>query len=571
MFNFLRKRKYRDYDINPDEIFMDTINVSKLDTQQFEGVIEKPISAQNLVYLGIFFALILLLFIGKLFSLQIINGFNFLEKSENNILNQIPLFSKRGIIYDRNNKELAWNRESENDSDFLYRAYINQSGFGHILGYVNYPQKDSNENYWRNYIEGQAGLELKYNESLTGKNGSILREVNALGEKISENNVDMRIDGNNIYTTIDTDIQHYLYSAIENQAREFGFDAGAGGIMNINTGELLALTSYPEYDPYILAEGEDIEKINFFFNDKNKPFLNRAISGLYSPGSIVKPFLGLAALDAGIINESTRVLSTGKIEIPNKYNPSNSSIFKDWRPEGHGSTDIKHAIADSVNTFFYAIGGGYKNQKGLGIEKMELYLRSFGISEKTGIDFGIEVEGTIPNPDWKKKHYTDGTWRLGDTYNTAIGQFGFQVSPIQMLRGMSALANGGSLYEPILVKKENIGVPVDKNISTKNYRVIQESLRQTVTKGTAQNMNVPYVQIAAKTGTAQVGRDNQFYNSWAVGFFPYEKPKYAFVVVMEKGKRGGVGSGSRAMKTFIESIQEFYPEFWKSLDNEEQA
>ncbi|MGB0925441.1 MAG: peptidoglycan D,D-transpeptidase FtsI family protein, partial [Minisyncoccia bacterium] len=533
MFNFFRKRKYRDYDFNPDEVFMDTINVSGLDTQQFEGVIEKPISRKSLLLFGLFFVLVFIIFTVKLIDLQIINGADFFAKSENNTLRSSPLFAERGVIYDRHDVELAWNQDSETEKDFLNRAYIREPGFGHILGYVNYPQQDNSGNYWRDEIAGQAALEKKYNKELQGNNGSLLFEVDAIGKVISENSITAPVDGVNIHTTLDARLQTYMYQAIESQATEFGFDAGAGAIMNIHSGELLTLTSYPEYDPYTLAEGQDSEKISGFFNDPQKPFLNRAISGLYSPGSTVKPFLALAALHEGLITKNTKIKSVGSIEIPNIYNPNNASVFKDWRSGGHGITDVRFAIADSVNTFFYAIGGGYKDQEGLGITKIEKYLRSFDIAAKTNIDFGVEQDGTIPSPAWKKENYTDGAWRLGDTYITSIGQFGFLVSPIQMLRATAALANDGILHEPLLVKKNAVSKSISEDILFEHYQTIRAGMRDTVTQGSAQNINVDYIDIAAKTGTAQVGVNNEFYNSWIIGFFPYHDPQYAFTIVME--------------------------------------
>jgi len=565
MRNNLFKRKYRDFEIQPDQIFIDDANVSDLNTQQFEGVIEKPISRKTLVFIGGFFVIIFMVFFGKLLVLQVADGQEYLDRSENNRLTRVPIFAERGVIYDRNGEEIAWNTDAGEQAPYSYRAYTERSGHGHVLGYVNYPQTDTSGNYWRLSIEGQAGLEKKYNELLGGKNGSELMETDALGSVVSNNFIDAPEDGTNLTTTIDTYIQNYLYEAIKDQATKAGFQGGAGSIMDIDTGELLAFTSYPEFDPYTLAEGDDVEAIQGFFNDENKPFLNRVLSGVYSPGSIVKPFLGLAALNENLITDTTSIMSTGRIEIPNRYNPSNASIFRDWRRTGHGPTDIYHAISDSVNTYFYAIGGGYKNQKGLGIANIEKYARMFGIAEPTGIDFGNESEGTIPNPDWKKKLFTDGTWRLGDTYNTAIGQFGFQVTPIQMTRAVAALANNGTLLEPLLIKGRVQKQAVSETIDPNDYLIIKRALRETVTDGTARVVNIPEVTIAAKTGTAQVGVDNEFYNSWIVGFFPYENPKYAFSLVMERGPDGGDGSAGRAMRTFLDSVTTEYSQFWETI------
>lgn len=562
MFNKFFKRKYRDYEINPDEIFMDDINVSGLNKQQFEGVIEQPISQRILLILGGFFVVILISFLARLVYIQAFEGENFLARSEGNRLKSTPIFAERGVIYDRNNVEIAWN--TQEDDEFLRRAYTERSGHGHLLGYLNYPQKDSSGNYWRTAVEGQAGIEKKYDSILAGENGAILSEVDAIGSDINQNTIAEPEHGENLTATIDTYIQHYLYEAIKEQAEASGFVGGAGSIMDVRTGELIAFTSYPEFDPYTLADGSDVEAINGFFNDPAKPFLNRVLSGLYSPGSTVKPFLALAGLHEGLIDANTQIFSSGRIEIPNRFNPSNPSIFRDWRREGHGITDVRLAISDSVNTFFYALGGGYKSQDGLGIEKIEKYIRLFDIAEPTGIDFGSEVTGTIPNPDWKASVFDDGTWRLGDTYITSIGQFGFQVSPIQMTRATAALANSGRLLTPLLVKGDSEVSVVGEGISEEDYELIRQGLRDTVTEGTARIINRPYISSAAKTGTAQVGANNEFYNSWIIGFFPYEDPRYSFSIVMERAPKDQDGSAGRAMSSFINSVQENYPEFWEA-------
>ncbi|MCA9351558.1 hypothetical protein KC929_02160, partial [Patescibacteria group bacterium] len=175
------KRRYRDYEIEPDQIFLDDANLSNLDRQQFEGVIESPIRNRSLLALGGFFVLVFLLFLGRLVVLQIADGQDFFAQSENNRLRQVPLFAERGIIYDRNNVEIAWNtRPNEgDDATFSYRAYTPLSGHGHLLGYVSYPQKDSSGNFWRYALEGQAGLEKKYNDLLAGVNGAELIETDA--------------------------------------------------------------------------------------------------------------------------------------------------------------------------------------------------------------------------------------------------------------------------------------------------------------------------------------------------------------------------------------------------------
>ena len=544
------------------------MNVSQLDKQQFEGVIEKKISSRALLILIGFVIFIVMIFITQLIRIQLVKGSEYRTRSESNRFREEPIFAERGIIYDRNNVELAWN-VSDSALPFLTRSYISEPGYGHLLGYVSYPKKDNNEKYWRLAVEGQAGFEKQYNEILSGRNGALLHEVNALGETISQNRLKPTFAGQNIVTTIDARLQSVLYRAIEQEAQRANFVGGAGVIIDVQTGEIYALTSYPEYDPYTLAEGSNTERINEFFNSPSKPFLNRAISGLYSPGSTVKPFLALAALHENLITENTTMVSTGRIEIPNPYNPKNISYFRDWRPKGHGVTDVYHAIADSVNTFFYAIGGGYKNQSGLGITKINTYLQEFGFGRMTNINFGTESLGVVPNPDWKERNFSDGVWRLGDTYNTSIGQFGFQVSVIQLASSFATLAHGGRLAVPYLVTGEQQKEQKLKiNIPAKHYLTIRDAMRDTVTKGTARNLDVPYIHIAAKTGTAQVGVKNEFKNSLATGFFPYDDPRFAFALIMERAPNteANTGSAARAFRNFIDEVFKNNPEFWDEVN-----
>jgi len=562
-----RTKKYRDYEIHPDEIFIDNANISNLDQQQFEGVIEQRITKRALTIIFIFIALVFAIFTYKLFQLQIIQGNHYARISESNRLNKNPIFAERGIIYDINGVELAWNTE-ELEQEYLSRAYITDDGYGHLLGYVNYPQRDDNGYYWRTDVEGQDGLEKKYNNYLKGINGAYLFEVNALGDILSEQPISEPQDGQNLITTIDSRLQSAVYRGIEKQARDASFQGGAAAFIDIQTGAIATLTSYPEYDPYTLAEGSDVVAIQKFFNDSSKPFLNRAVSGLYSPGSTIKPFIALAALNENLIDTNTIIYSVGRIEIANRFNPSNSSVFRDWRPEGHGPTDVYHAIADSVNTFFYAISGGYGNQEGLGINKMEEYLDTFGIAKITGIDFSTEQNGVIPTPEWKEKTFADGTWRLGDTYNTSIGQFGFQVGVLQMARSIAALANMGTLHEPYLITPTGLSKKVNANVTTENYQIIHEAMRQTVTEGTARLINIPELAFAAKSGTAQVGIDNEYKHSWVVGFYPASKPQYAFALVMERAPNteSNTGSATRALKTALDELRTDHPDFFLELE-----
>jgi penicillin-binding protein 2 len=536
-----KKSKNINFFVEPDEIFLDSKNLQNFDRQQFEGRIEKPIPKRTILFLGMFFILCGIVFSVRLGYLQILKGDTYLKRSQNNTLEKQIIFADRGIIYDRNKKELAWNIKQE-DSDFSSRAYLSP-GFSHLLGYISYPMKDKTGTYWQNEFIGKDGIEKQYNSILKGKNGSKIVEMDVQKKIHSENIVNAPKRGQDLTTTIDSEIQSELFKLIKNLSENYSFSGGAGILMNIQNGEIITSTSFPEYNSEILSLGKDTEIIKGYLNDKRKVFIDKNISGLYTPGSIVKPFFAMGALNEKIIDPFKKILSTGSISIPNPYFSNLKSVFKDWK--AHGWVDMRQAIAVSSDVYFYEIGGGFEEQKGLGIANLEKYAQMFGIGEKTGIDLPDEVEGIIPSPEWKAKNFKGDPWRIGDTYHTAIGQYGFQVTPLQMVRAISAIANYGRLVTPHLIlgdaaKETEISTI---NLSRDYFDVIHQGMRDSVLHGTSSALNVPYVKVASKTGTAQLGAAKNKVNSWIIGFFPYQDPKYAFTVMMESGPSiNGVGA-----------------------------
>lgn len=550
-------------EIDPDEIFLDSSNVARFDTSQFEGRVERPISQVAIFAVGGVFVISALIFAGKAFSLQILNGEKYADISKNNRIERSVLFSTRGIIFDRNQTELAWNTPQTNPelastTPFALRKYIELPGFAHLLGFVRYPKADASGNWWREEYSGIAGAERVFNERLAGTNGSSMSETDARGKLVREDIVDPPKDGDDIHLSIDADVQAELTRVLSEHAHTVGFVGGAAAIMDVETGELLALTSFPEYDNQAFVDG-DTEKVEAANVDERKPLLNRAVTGLYTPGSIVKPMFAAAALQEGIISAAKSILSTGSISIPNPYNPDLPSVFRDWK--AHGYTDMRRAIAVSSDVYFYAIGGGYQDQLGLGIKRIDEYAKKFGLGSPTGFVFGGEPDGTIPTPEWKEEVFDGDPWRLGDTYNTAIGQYGFQITPLQAVRFTAALANGGTLVTPQLIASSTSEkVPV--GISDAHLKVAREGMRQAVTDGgTAAALNMGGISLAGKTGTAQTGTRNQFMNSWVVGFWPYEKPKYAFAVVLEKAPAGTNSGAAPAMSRFFYWLRDTKPEY----------
>lgn len=538
----LKINKHKNLLIEPDEIFLDSKNLQNFNRQQFEGRIEKPIPKKTIVLLGVFFIFFTTIFGARLAYLQVKNGETYRKRSENNVLKKIIIFNDRGNIYDRNKRELAWNKKDTLETPL--RMYLSP-GFSHLLGYVSYPSQDKTGRYWQSEFIGKDGLEKQYNEKLKGKNGSKIIETDALGKIQSENIVNTPKRGSDLITSIDSRIQTKLSTFIKNLSESNSFTGGAGIIMDVKNGEIISSTSFPEYNSEILSLGKDKEKIDNYINNKKKFFLDRATSGLYTPGSIVKPFFALGALVENIIDPYKKILSTGSISIPNPYFPDQKTIFKDWK--AHGWTDMEQALAVSSDVYFYTIGGGFEGQKGLGIVNIEKYAKLFGIGEMTGIDLPDEKGGTIPSPEWKIKNFKGDPWRIGDTYHTAIGQYGFQVTPIEMVRAVGVIANNGKLITPHFLLNDT---QKEKMISVLDFKkeyfdVIHKGMRSAVTYGTAGLLNVPYVEVAAKTGTAQLGINKNKVNSWVIGFFPYENPKYAFTIIMEAGpSTNGVGAPS---------------------------
>ncbi len=551
-------------EIDPDEIFLDSKNLPEFDIHQFEGRLEKPINRRAHLVFGGVLLLVILLFFAKLWDLQVVHGESFKERSENNKLRQSLLFAPRGIIRSREGERLAWNEATSSSEALSEREYIDRSGFGPLLGFIKYPAKDSSGFFYEEEFIPKDGAELYFNESLSGKNGLRLSEVSVRNEIISESIVEPPSQGENITLSIDAGVQAELYKSISELANSVGFQGGAGIIMDVNSGEILAMTSFPEYSPKVMTEGKDKSSIASYATNPNNPFLNRVLSGLYTPGSIVKPFLAFAALEEGIISPEKEIVSTGKLVVPNPYNPDNPSVFRDWK--AHGAVNMRRAIAVSSDVYFYQIGGGFGSQKGLGIDRIKKYLETFGLSQKTGFDDSKEVEGIIPDPKWKEETFDGEVWRVGDTYNTAIGQYGMQITPIQAVRAVAAMANGGYLVTPSLLftatNTPQTGTKI--NGDPAHFQIAREGMRMSVQEGTALGLNTKAVAIGGKTGTAELGARKQFVNSWSMGFFPYEKPKYAFIVVMERGPVKNLVGATAVMRRVVDWMAANTPQYFKN-------
>lgn len=553
-------RPLQRYEIDPDEVLLDASNLPAFDTSQLEGRIETPIGKRSFFLLGGIFFLAALALLLAAADLQIRNGNAYAEQAQENRLSHEIIFADRGAIYDRAGRKLAWS-EYDPAAPYGVRAYAPFSGLAHVIGYAKAPAIDLSGFYYQDSYVGRDGVERLLDEELAGVNGKKIVEKNARGEIVSQSAILPPKNGDEVFLSIDAALNERLHNEIAALARRAGFRGGAGVLMDIHTGELVALTSYPEFQSAVMTDGDDKGTIGGYLADPDKPLLNRAVQGLYTPGSIVKPFVAAAALEEGVIDPLKKILSTGSISVPNPFFPDKPSIFKDWK--AHGWVDMRDAIAVSSDVYFYEVGGGFEGQPGLGIDRIYEYMTRFGFGVETGFALPGEGVGVIPTPAWKEEHFEGDPWRIGDTYNTAIGQYGFQVTALQAVRATAAIASGGILRTPTILRRAEGQVVPGKNLGlTRGYiDIVQEGMRRGVIQGTAQGLNIGGLTVAGKTGTAELGASKRFVNSWVIGFFPFDEPRFAFAVIMERGPAANLVGASSVMGEFLRQLVGTAPEY----------
>lgn len=440
--------------------------------------------------------------------------------------------------------------ELEIEETFI-REYKYGELLSHIIGYTGKINKDElalfpNYNFL-DYI-GKSGIEKWYENFLKRNSGSIRVEKDALGNQISKEIIALPETGESLVLWLDLELQKKIKESLDENLERLGAKKAVAIALNPKTGGVLAMVNIPSYDNNIFNFPEEKkEEIKKVLEEKDNPLFNRAISGQYPTGSVIKPFVALGALEEKIITPEKQIYAGGKIEIPHRYDPSIVYIFGDLRV--HGLTDMRKAIAASVNVYFYTIGGGYRDQKGLGPTNIKKYLELFGWGKKTGIDLPEEKDGLIPSPEWKRETKKEA-WLDGDTYNLSIGQGNMFITPIQVAMSYSVIANGGTLYEPKIVKKIIYSSGEEKEIEKevirenfldpKNIKVIQEGMRATVTGenspyASAMSLNLLSKKVAAKTGTAQISRQGHF-NNWIGVYGPYEDPEIVLLILIEEVK-----------------------------------
>lgn len=419
----------------------------------------------------------------------------------------------------------------------LVRKYVFGQSLAHILGYtspVSANQLADNDQLIATDTTGKQGIEQQYDSALRGVNGFTYTEINASGKQQTDLGQKPAVPGQDLTLTVDSKLQSFIYgllSDLDSKNRGSTGEPVRGAVVVLDTtnGEVVSMVSFPSYDPNAFSQPYLRNNTTPYFTDKQQPLFNRAVKGAYPPGSTIKPFLASAALQEGVITSSTTIHSTGGITVGSYH-------FYDWKSGGHGITDVKKAIANSVNTFFYMLAGGVGQQQGLGMERATKYLQDFGFSEITGIDLPSESTGFIPSPQWKLEK-TGQPWYIGDTYHVGIGQGGVLFTPLQLTAGISAIANGGTWYQPHLVQGNPKKHPIA--VSSANIRVVQDGMRETITDGSAKALNTLPLPIAGKTGTAQVDGSDKTH-AWFTSYGPVDHPKYAISVLIEQGGGGDV-------------------------------
>lgn len=427
------------------------------------------------------------------------------------------------------------------------REYKDSVAFSHIVGYVtkisSNELKNSNGYTPTDYI-GKMGVEQSHENILKGENGKYVIYLDARHNILRESLEREAKVGDSIVLSVDWRLQKIVYNLLENASRNSGLGAAAV-VIDPQNGKILAMASYPGFDSNLFSHGISSKDYQFFISDKTRPLFNRAISGRYPPGSSIKPYIGVAALEEGVVTAGEEVLSTGSVVIGS--NPETAFVFRDWKEGGHGFVDLAKAIAQSVNTYFYAIGGGYQGIDGLGIERMKKYLELFGFNNQLGVDIAGESSGFVPSPEWKKEKLNE-RWYIGDDYNAAIGQGYILATPLQIASAVSVIANGGVLYTPQLIdqsigpNKETIKqfypIVIRKDfIDNNNLNAVRIGMKETIVSGSARSLGELSVKVAGKTGTAQFGNDGRTH-AWFSGFGPYENPEIAMAVLIEGGGEG---------------------------------
>jgi penicillin-binding protein 2 len=416
----------------------------------------------------------------------------------------------------------------------------------HVLGYLSrispeeLDEHRTTDTYYPSDTIGKTGIEALFERALRGQPGERGGEIDSRGAERRTISVTEPTPGSSIVLTIDLEIQKHLESALMHAMAISRQTRGSAIAMDPRDGSILGLVSLPAYDSNMFANTISSKDYSALMTDPNQPMLNRAVAGQFPSGSVIKPFYAAAALQEGLVTPTTTIVSSGGLQIGKWF-------FPDWKAGGHGVTDVYKAIAESVNTYFYIIGAGYGDREGLGPERMKKYLEYFGFGRSTESGIGGEATGFLQSPEWKKEQMGE-QWYPGDSYNMSIGEGEILVTPLQVVVGLSAIVNGGTLWKPRLLDY-TIGVDGSEVVARSEVEAkvpiderwlaaVRQGMRQTVTAGSARSLQqIQGLSIAGKTGTAQWS-NTKAPHAWFEAFAPYESPEIVTVFLIEEGKEG---------------------------------
>lgn len=444
------------------------------------------------------------------------------------------------------------------------REYTEGPLFAHLLGYTGpIPREElatyRAQGYAANDVIGLTGLEATFESELRGTKGRRYIQVDVTGREIAVLGSEAPTPGNNLILTVDYELQKSVHAILHKGLRDARAKQGVAIALDPRNGNVLALVTIPSYDNNLFAGGISTDALNALIQDPLRPLVNHAITGQYPPGSVFKMVPASAALQERVIDVNTRIDAghPGIVWVPHKYYPDDPTLaqpFYDWYKPGFGPITVRDGIAWSSDVFFYKVGGGEPPNfdTGLGETRLAAYARMFGFGERTGIDLPGEAKGLVPDPNWKRKTIGD-IWTIGDTYNMSIGQGYVLATPLQIANMTAAVANGGTLYKPQLVRdiRDTQGRIVrtiepqvirQVRVDAAHLAIVREGMREAVTRGTATKANLADVSVAAKTGTAE------FYgpkvnghlptHAWFTAFAPYENPEIAVTVFVYGGGEG---------------------------------
>lgn len=443
----------------------------------------------------------------------------------------------------------------------LSRYYPYGNIMAHVIGYVSSvsdkDEKDDPLLEMPGFKIGKSGIERLFEKELRGKAGNVKLEVNAYGRIMKEIELIEGVPGDRIDLSLDVRLQKKAYELL-------GEESGAVVMMKVDTGEVLAFASAPSFDPNMFAKGLSVDNWRSLSEDEKKPLLNKAVSGLYSPGSTFKMIVGLAALESGLLKSHKHTTCSGKMMLGNH-------TFHCWKKDGHGTINLVQALQHSCDIFFY------ETAQKIGIAKIAAMARRFGLGAKTNIGIENEKDGLIPDAEWKKKRFGE-SWQLGETIISGIGQGYILTTPVQLAVMVSRIANGGQEVVPTFRKISDDNKPHFDNlgISLQNIDMVKQGMYEVVNVagGTAMGARFDFngQQMAGKTGSAQVKRISMRerqtgvikqedlpwkYRDHAlfVAFAPFNNPKYGVAVLVEHGRSGSKVAAPIAGQMLLEALK----------------